>query len=95
MPLPVSQLMGAMGSMKKAGVPPALGKIGGALGGQVGAMGKTYGAQLAGAAKAGLNQRVAHMASGLTAKIAGAPPTPTPTGVQNAKPPTMPCHCPM
>jgi len=95
MPLPIGQLMGAMGSMKKGGIPPSLGKLGGALGGQLQGMGKAYGAQLGSAAKAGLNQRVAHMASGLTAKIAGAPPTPTPMGVQNAKPPSMPCHCPM
>ena len=91
--------MGAVGSMKKAGMPPALGKLGGALGSPLGVqlkgMAAGYGQQLAGAAKAGLNQRVAHMASGLTAKIAGAPPTPTPVGIQNAKPPTMPCHCPM
>ena len=88
--------MGAVGTFKKGGVPPALGKFGGQLkAAGVNTALKGYAGQFGAAAKAGLNQRVAHMASGLTAKIAGAPPTPTPVGVQNAKPPTMPCHCPM
>jgi hypothetical protein len=45
-----------------------------------------YGSQLAGAAKAGLNARVASTAAGFQTKIAGAPPTPTPIKIQNAKP---------
>ena len=45
-----------------------------------------YGTQLAGAAKAGLNARVAKVANSL----AGAPPTPTPVKIQNAKPPSPP-----
>jgi len=45
-----------------------------------------YGGQLAGAAKAGLNARVARTAAGIQTKIAGAPPTPTPIKIQNAKP---------
>ena len=40
------------------------------------------GGQLAGAAKAGVNARVARTAAGLQTAIAGAPPTPTPTPVQ-------------
>jgi hypothetical protein len=53
---------------------------------------KNYGTQLAGAAKAGLNARVATTATGVQTKIAGAPPTPTPMAVQpptNVKPPTF------
>jgi hypothetical protein len=50
----------------------------------------SYGTQLAGAAKAGLNARVASTAAGLQTKIAGAPPTPTPIKIQNAKPVTPP-----
>jgi len=49
-----------------------------------------YGSQLAGAAKAGLNARVARTAAGLQTKITGAPPTPTPIKIQNAKPMTPP-----
>jgi hypothetical protein len=49
-----------------------------------------YGSQLAGAAKAGLNARVASTAAGLQTKITGAPPTPTPIKIQNAKPMTPP-----
>ena len=49
-----------------------------------------YGGQLAGAAKAGLNARVASTAAGLQTKITGAPPTPTPIKIQNAKPMSPP-----
>ena len=49
-----------------------------------------YGSQLAGAAKAGLNARVASTAAGLQTKITGAPLTPTPSKIQNAKPMTPP-----
>jgi hypothetical protein len=50
-----------------------------------------YAGQLATSAKAGLNARIARTTTGLQTKIAGAPPTPTPTSIQiptNIKPPS-------
>jgi hypothetical protein len=94
----MGQIMGAMGSMKKMGIPPGIGAGLSSMGitkGAVAGVAKGYAGQFGAAAKSGLNQRMSRMASGLTAKIAGAPPTPTPAGIQNAKPPSMPCHCPM
>lgn len=67
----------------------SIAKAGSSLGFTPNALKKTvagYGTQLAGAAKAGLNARVASTAAGLQTKITGAPPTPTPIKIQNAKP---------